>query len=79
MNKKSIYGTKISTFTFIKRTHHLERIIFELKEVLKFYAKEDNHQDMSGDNYGESARNILEKYNKTWDEIYEKIDHAAES
>lgn len=58
-------GKQISNLTFILRVLALEGVIFDLKEVLKTYAN-NNHPALGTF----AAKNILEKYNKSWDEIY---------
>lgn len=60
----------VNHLTFINRLHHLEGIIFEMRETLKYYA---SNEVFSKDS--KAAQKILDKYNKTWSEIYDEIDN----
>ena len=83
MNNKSIQGKKVDNFTFIKRIHTLENIIFELKQTLLYYADKDTYKDKIvgynmyskiEDDKGENARKILKIHNKSWTDLYKEID-----
>lgn len=81
MNKKSIQGKEVGPLQFINRAHKLQCIIAELKEVLQFYADEKNYigncycldPELRFDK-GKRARDILKKYNLSWNDLYDKLD-----
>jgi len=63
-----VAGQEVDVFTFINRIHVLEGIIFELKETLKHYA----HWEHGAGTL--RAKKVLEKYNKSWDDLYDECD-----
>ncbi len=85
MNKSNkMFGKKITISILLNRIDILEEIIFELKEILKYYSKKQmyNLVEYGPDKFvaaieldkGKKAREVLEKYNKTWDKIYQESD-----
>lgn len=86
--KESIEGKEIGALHFIHRIHSLECIIFDLKNVLKYYADDYTYYGMGGghgytdaaiqNDFGKKAKNILEKHKKTWTELYDEVDKETD-
>ena len=76
MDKRDkMFGREVSNLDLILRNLALEGIIFEMREVFKGYMDRDRIEGC----YTGPAEQILDKYNKSWDELYTQIDEKNNS
>lgn len=88
MKTNKMFPKVVDCLTFLNRLNYLEDIIFELKETLKYYADKETYayyfigvdvwENGIENDKGKKAREILKKYNKSWNKIYEEAEKRFE-